>query len=45
MQMKKHALKIETWVSYGKNLNFRWWDVERRQTRRDFDKRVSLIGF
>ena len=37
--MKKHTSKIETWVLYGKNLNFCWWDVERRQTMRDFDKR------
>ena len=44
--MKKHILKIETWVLYGKkNINFRWWDVERRQTRRDFDKRVRWTGF
>ena len=42
---EKHALKIETWVLYGTDLSFRWWDVERRQTRRDFDKRVRLTGF
>ena len=26
-------------------INFRWWDVERRQTRRDFDKRVRWTRF
>ena len=30
---------------WKKNINFRWWDVERRQTRRDFDKRVRWTGF
>ena len=44
IEMKKHTFKIETWVLYGKNPNFCWWDVERRQTRRDFDKRVGTKG-
>ena len=44
IEMKKHTLKIEIGVLYGKNLNFHWWDDERRQTRRDFDKRVGTKG-